>query len=255
MTKGYLTQQRNRLRPNTYKRLFCNEWTSGSENFVDATVLDACTNPDYKRGLPFSGKVAAGIDIGLKHDTSAIVLVGAVDKETLAVVDHRCFIPKAGQTLDLERTIEAAMLAYSKKYKLKIVLYDPYQAARSAKTLQKAGLRMQEYPQTNSKCVAMSETLSGLLNNQSLMLYEDRQLRQHLLNAEARESSRGWRLIKKRQSGKIDLAVSLAMACQAAQDNFLLKSTRKGHVLLPDDSSPGEQLVKYKHDIAMGIAT
>lgn len=231
-TPNYLTLQKNRLRENTFKRLHCNEWASGSENFVDSAVLDVCTNPDFKKGLPFKGRVAAGIDIGIKHDASGIVLVGAIDKSTLAVIDHRCFLPKKGQTLDLEHTVESAMLAYAKKYKLKTVFYDPYQCARTARTLQNAGLPMQEYPQTTGNTVAMSETLAGLLNNQSLMLYEDRELRQHILNAQARETPRGWRLVKKRASRKIDLAVSLAIACQAAQDNFLLRSTSPGKVFV-----------------------
>jgi len=255
VTQKYLTQQRNRLRPNTYKRLFCNEWASGAESFVDSRVLDACTNSDYKRGLSFDGKVAVGIDIGLKHDTSAIVLVGKINKDTLAVVDHKCFIPQKGLTLDLERTVEAAMLAYSKKYKIKVAFYDPFQFARSSKTLQNAGLNMQEYPQTNSNCVLMSETLAGLLNNQSLMLYPDRELRQHLLNAQAKESPRGWRLVKRNQARKIDLAVALAIAVQAAQENFLLKNLRKGKIFIEgvvndwndgEDTFSTEQFVRQR---------
>jgi hypothetical protein len=232
VTQKYLTQQRNRLRPNTYKRMFCNQWASGAECFVESSILDACTNTTFKKGLPFEGPVCAGIDIGLKHDTSAIVLVGAIDKETLAVIDHRCFIPQEGQTLDLEKTVEAAMLNYAKKYKIKAAFYDPFQFARSARTLQNFGINMQEYPQTNSNCVAMTEVLSGLLKNQYLMLYEDQQIRQHLLNAEAKESARGWRLVKKRASRKIDLAVALAIACKAAQDMLLLRNLTPGKVTI-----------------------
>lgn len=232
VTQKYLTQQRNRLRPNTYKRLFRNEWTAGSETFVDSTVLDLCTHSDFKRGLVSNWEVCCGIDIGLKHDTSAIVLVGKVSKDTLGVVDHKCFIPQKGITLDLEKTVEAAMLAFSRKYKIKSCFYDSWQFARSARTLQNAGINMVEYPQTNSNCVLMSETLAGLLNNQSLMLYQNQELRQHLLNAEAKETPRGWRLIKKKASRKIDLAVALAMACQAAQEKFLLRSTSKGKVFV-----------------------
>ena len=61
-------------------------------------------------------------------------------------------------------------------------------------------------------------------------------LRQHLLNAQAKESPRGWRLVKKRQSRKIDLAIALAIACQAAQANFLLRSTSPGKVCVGSSS-------------------
>lgn len=238
VTQKYLTQQRNRLRPNTFKRLFRNEWTAGSETFVDSEVLTACTHPDMKKGFASNWQVCCGVDIGIKHDTSAIVLVGKINKDTLAVINHKCFVPMRGQTLDLEKTVEAQMLAFNRKYNIKSCFYDPYQFARSAKTLEKAGIKMQEYPQTTGNTVAMSETLSGLLNNQSLMLYADKELRQHLLNAEAKETPRGWRLVKRKASKKIDLAIALAMACQAAQETFLLKSTAKGKVYIGGGDYP-----------------
>lgn len=220
----YLPQQKKRLRENAYLRLHENKWASGEENFCDVVVLDACTNPDLKRGAPFDGPVTVGIDIGLKHDTSAVVVVGMVDRETLATVDHRCFTPLAGQTLDLEHTVEAVMLGFHKKYEIAAVFYDPFQFARSARTLEKAGLPMAEYPQTAGNTVAMSEALSGLLNNQNLMLYEDAELREHLLNAKARETQRGWRLVKKGRAKKIDLSIALAEAVKAAQEKLLLRN-------------------------------
>lgn len=230
---AYLPQQKRRLRENAYLRLHCNQWASDLEAFIETAVLDACINSDYSRGLPFTDGVAIGIDIGLKHDTSAIAIVGAIDKETLAVIDHAVFVPPKKRVLDLEKTVEAMMLVYQKTYDISAVYYDPYQFARSAKTLQNKGIRMTEFCQTVGNTVLMSETLSGLLNNQALQLYESAELRQHLLNAQAKETQRGWRLIKRRQAGKIDLAVALAMACQAAQDTFLLR-TAAGFCFDPD---------------------
>ena len=219
---AYLPQQKRRLRENSFLRLHENKWASGEEAFVDVVVLDACTNPDMRKGSDFDGLVTVGIDIGLKHDCSAIAVVGMIDAETLAVVDHRCYVPKAGRTLDLEKTVEAVMLAYDKKYDIRTVYYDPYQFARSARTLENAGLPMQEYCQTAGNTVAMSQALSSILSNQDIMIYEDEELRDHLLKASIRETIRGWRLVKKKQSLKIDLAVALAMAVKAAQDKLLL---------------------------------
>jgi len=55
------------------------------------------------------------------------------------------------------------------------------------------------------------------------MFYEDKDVRQHLLNAKVKETPRGWRIVKSTQSAKIDMCIALAMACQAAQDNMLLR--------------------------------
>ena len=85
---------------------------------------------------------------------------------------------------------------------------------------------MLEYPQTGGNTVAMSETLSSFLSNQKLTLYDDVQIREHLLNAKAKETQRGWRIIKKRQEKKVDIAVSLAMACRAAQQELILRKNQ-----------------------------
>lgn len=231
---AYLPLQRKRLRENSYKRLHCNMWASSEEAFVDALVLDACTNLDCQRGHEFDKPVVVGVDIGLKHDSSAITLVGKIDSETLAVVDHACFVPVGGQTLDLEKTVEAMLLIYQKRYEIRAIYYDPFQFARSAKTLQGKGLRLVEYCQTVQNTVAMTECLSGLLHNQNLILYESAELRQHLLNASIKETQRGYRLVKKRQSKLIDLAVSLAMAVQGCQELLLLQ-TAAGFKVVGDD--------------------
>lgn len=220
--KTYLPQQKKRLRENSFLRLHCNIWASGLEQFIDSGILDVCTNPDYKRGLEFKGRVAVGIDIGTKHDTSGIVLVGKIDDTTLAVIDHSIFIPSGKQTLDLEKTVEMTMQFYNNRYDIAQVYYDPFQFVRSARTLQNSGLFMVEYPQTVDNLVKMAETLQGLLKTATLQLYENQELRQHLLNAQVKEHIRGWRLVKRRQSKKIDLGIALAMAVQAAQDCFLL---------------------------------
>src|SRR5581483_754543 len=46
-----------------------------------------------------------------------------------------------------------------------------------------------------------------------LRVYPDAELRQHVLNAVAVETARGWRLAKEKASRKIDAAVALSFAC------------------------------------------
>ena len=252
VTAKYLETQKLRLRENTYLRLHENQWTSSEQAFISAAVLDACTISDYSRGTVPKGRVTIGVDIGLKHDTSAIAIVGSIDDETLGLVDHAVFVPVKGQTLDLEKTVEAALLVYQKTFDIAAVFYDPYQFARSAKTMQTKGLPMREYPQTQANTVLMSETLSGLLNNQNFWLYEDADVRTHLLNAQAKETQRGYRIVKRRESQKIDLAVALAMAAQAAQESFLLKA-KADIVWVGDDAQDAEDAYDWKEIAQIGL--
>jgi len=247
VTKNYLTLQRNRLRPNSYARLHQNEWVSGTESFVSSATLDDCTH-NHRRGMAFNGKVCLGIDIGLKHDTSAIAVVGKVpDKDkSLILIDHSIFIPdaKRGRTVNLEQTVERDILRYNNKYKILSVLYDPYQFARSAATMKKAGIKMVEWPQTVGNTCEMTEALSTLLHNHLLLLYPDQVIRQHLLNARVKETQRGWRLVKGRKSRKIDLSIALSMAVLGAQQKLLLKPGKKGNVLCGGEETLFEQMVR-----------
>lgn len=260
VTQKYLTQQRNRLRPNTYARLFRNEWASGAENFVSPQILDQCTH-NHRKGMSFSGQVCAGVDVGLKHDCSAISIVGKVDDKTLILIDHKVFVPdeKRHYTIDLESTVEKALLQYNKKYNIKKIFYDPYQFQRSAAQLRQSNLKMIEFPQSQANTVEMSETLSDLLHNQRLLLYEDQEIRLHLLNAQAKECQRGWRIVKKRQGKKIDLTIALALACQAATKSFLTSSQRKGRVYIPgqdsddDDDFSLERFLQERTHAVVGI--
>lgn len=42
--------------------------------------------------------VWAGLDLGLRHDATALVVV-ARDGERIVLVDHKVFVPAAGETL------------------------------------------------------------------------------------------------------------------------------------------------------------
>lgn len=220
---GYLPQQKKRLRENAFLRLHCNQWASGLEDFIDAATVDAATNPDLQRGRKHGGPVCIGLDVGPKHDTTGVVVVGQIGDDTLGVIDHAVFVPPRGGVLDLEGTFENLIEIYQHEYNIRTVYFDPYQAIRSAQALKKKGVFMMEFPQTVPNLVKMADTLQGLLKSGGLMLYESKELRQHILNARVKEHERGWRLVKGRQSRKIDLCIALAMAVQAATDNFLLR--------------------------------
>lgn len=212
-TPEYLETQQKRLRPATYRRLHMNEWTAGQESFCTADEILACTDGAFRGGKAPQG-IYLGIDIGLKHDCSAVAGVTPED-EGVRLVDHELYVPRK-QVLKIEETVERTILELHKRYQIRKAFYDPYQFERSAQSLRAKGIRCVEYPQTVSNTVRMSETLSTLLQNQRLKLYPSAEVKAHLLNARAKETERGWRIVKSKKSKKIDLAVAMAMACQAA---------------------------------------
>jgi len=215
-SKKYLSQQRGRLRKNTYLRLHENRWTSGEEAFIDMELWDQCVDKAHKPILP-DREVAlmVGVDIGISHDTCAVVGVTKVDNK-VKLVCHRKWQPSKKNPIDLEETVEAYIQELSNDYSLEQVLYDPYQFHRSATTLQKEGINMVEYPQTSDRLISMSQNLYDLIKGGNLVLYKDKEMKSHAQKATAKETPRGWRIVKKKASHKIDLIIALSMAALGA---------------------------------------
>ncbi len=220
--EGYYAEQAATLRPGTFARQHLNLWQSGEEAFVSAEDWDACTLPELApmlqeqaRGL----RVSVGVDAATKGDCAAVVAVVKERDGRIWLLAHRIWTPRKGDPLDLEETVEAFVLSLHRRYRIARVLVDPFQMARSVQTLRKAGVSVEEYPQTSANLTAAGQNLYDLIRQRGLVAYPDEELRRHVLNAVAVESGRGWRLAKEKASRKIDGCVALSFACLDAVEH------------------------------------
>lgn len=133
---------------------------------------------------------------------------------------HRIFTPQPGAPLDLEATLETAIREYARRFRVARVRYDPWQFQRSAQALAKAGIRMEEFPQTVPNLTAMSVNLYELFQGGNLEAYPDDAIRLALQRAVALETGRGLRLTKEKAAHTIDIVVALAMAALAAVEHL-----------------------------------
>jgi phage terminase large subunit-like protein len=214
--ESYYVEQAETLRPGTYARLHLNTWQSGEEAFLTGSAWDGCVVDGLgpmlgDRSVP----IWVGIDAATKQDSAAVVAVTR-DADRVRLVAHRIWRPGKGETLDLEATVEAFVLELAGRFSVQACSFDPYQFVRSAASLRKAGVRMDELPQTSGNLTSASQTLYELVRGRRLAVYPAADLRQHVLNAVAVVSGRGWRLAKEKSSRKIDAAVALSFACLAA---------------------------------------
>jgi len=69
---------------------------------------------------------------------------------------------------------------------------------------------------TPGNCVAFSQCLFNLIKGQGISFYESEEIRLSLINCKVVYSGRGWRIVKKSGTKKIDLAIALAMASYGA---------------------------------------
>jgi phage terminase large subunit-like protein len=217
-TDQWLTEMRRSLRPNQYLRMIENRFVTSESTFIALADWDACVvselTPILKKP---SLSVCIGVDASVKHDSTAIVVVHWDNANARGrLVTHRIFQPSPSEPLDFEAAIESTLLDLNTRFRVIKVLYDPYQMMAVAQRLSRAGVPMEEYPQTVPNLTQASQNLYELIRARSLMVYPDAAIRLAISRAVAVETARGWRIVKEKQAHKIDVVVALAMACHAA---------------------------------------
>src|SRR5690242_9062381 len=91
--------------------------------------------------------VWVGVDASVRHDSSAIVAVMYKD-DVVRLVFHRIFTPSRNDPINFAHSIEATLLDLQKLFSVRKVLFDPYQMVSTAQRLAKAGVNVEEFPQT-----------------------------------------------------------------------------------------------------------
>jgi phage terminase large subunit-like protein len=179
--------------------------------------------------------VIVGVDASTKRDSTALVAV-TQDRRTsqIRIVNHRIFQPTRLMPLDFESTVEATLLDWRGRYALRGVYYDPYQMAATAQRLQRAGIRMIEYPQTPANLTAMGSNLFELIRARSILAYPNDDIHTALTHAIVKESARGLQITKEKSSHKIDVVVALAMAALAAVEGAIKVPQRIPMIPHPD---------------------
>lgn len=221
-TAAYYASQRQILRPSTFARLHENTWISNESTFITPDLWDGCVDPGHRPLLPSKHENEfVAVDIGLKSDNAAVVRVRRRGNQ-LVLAGYRLWKPTKSEPLNLEETVEAYLRETHEQNAVRLILVDPWQAARSIQTLKTAGLPIEEFPQTVANTTRMAQTMYDLLKGKNLVLFEDEELRQQAMNTVAIETPRGFRIAKEKASRKIDAIVALSMACVAALDHCQL---------------------------------
>jgi hypothetical protein len=136
--------------------------------------------------------------------------------QMVRLLNHKIFQPSPEQPLDFELTIESHLLDLKRRFQLRQVRYDPYQMVSTAQRLAKAGIPIEEFPQSNPNLTAASQNLFDLIESRALVLYPAADMRLAASRAVAIEGTRGWRIGKEKSAFKIDVIVALGIAVHAA---------------------------------------
>jgi hypothetical protein len=225
ITPEYMKQTRASERPNTYRRLWLNEWVSNESQFLPEGAWDACYSPDV-RPLQTAEKIrlVLGADASTTRDLTA--LVGTIFNHETRTTDvklvkvwkpTRGFLRKGKPTIDLAETIGAEVLRLHEAGCIDCVVYDPYQLHSLAIDWEKKGIKTIELPQSAARTEA-DQALYDAVIARTVRHYGDPTLTEHIYNAVALETPRGLRLAKEKTSLKIDASVALSMSRWGADE-------------------------------------
>ena len=210
-TKAYFAEERKTLRENQFRRLHRNEWVSNETQFITGEQWDLCIDPDH---APVMSRTAVhlGLDIGTKSDASAIAAVCFHASGKLMTAFHKIWKPTRGNPVRLDE-VKSYVKEMYKRHMVKSISADPSQAYLLIQQLRtESHIDVTEFAQTQDSGVKMGETLFSLVKDRNLIAYPSPELREHIVNAVGIETPKGVRMVKGKQSKKIDAAIALAMA-------------------------------------------
>jgi phage terminase large subunit-like protein len=222
----YHNEQRKTLRPLAFLRIHENRFTSNENAFISPDQWDACYHPDVIPMRPYDDRrIILGADASTSRDLTALVGM-YVNRETQTrdIVYCRAWKPVKSElrggrpTVDLDETVKAEIYRLWEAGNVEKCFFDPYQLHSIGLELQKAGVNMIELPQTSARVESDQAFYDAILTRQ-LRHFNHPDLNEHIRNAVAIETPRGFRLAKEKTSKKIDLSVAASMAHYGALES------------------------------------
>ena len=195
ITRDLLAEQERLLPPSAYRRLWLNCWTSGTGDALQPGDIDRAVKHRLPEINPAEYVWCAGVDLSLKKDASAVVVVGRhvggdgeyveLDTGTIdewgevnrdrrwvpgpertdkyRVAEVRLWEPRRGERVNLT-AIENAIIELNDRYQFASVAIDPWQAAMMTERLERRlniALCHQTSQQLHKQCVDLLEAFQS----------------------------------------------------------------------------------------------
>jgi hypothetical protein len=221
LDEARLAEQRRRLTPQLYARLFLNEWTAAEDRVATADDVQAALTLDGPLPpQPGVGYLIA-LDLGLKNDRTVAVVCHAVvtlDEDerpqgARIVLDRiETWQGTRDRPVDLG-AVEEWIAVASETYNRAGAVIDPWQAVGLGQRLRQRGISVEEFTFSASSVGRLASTLVQLLRGRRLDLpADDDELADELTNLRLRETAPGVLKLDHDPDRHDDRAVSLALA-------------------------------------------
>lgn len=219
-TKEYYAQEANDLLETEFNRVHRNQWGESSSAFVPMEWWDGCRSeslPPYEKLEPW----ILALDAAVEGDCFGMVAVTRRNGVVVPRYVHKWEPPKGGQieyfapkgTPDAEdRTPAGELRRLTRAHSIVKVVYDPYQLHSFCHSMaEELMVFFEEFPQQSKRLLA-DKALRDDVRDRHVAHGGDPALREHVQNANAKTEGDKLRIVKRKETLKIDLAVCLSMA-------------------------------------------
>lgn len=229
-TKEYYASEAIALTDSEFRRVHRNQWVSPTESFIPIEWWDECLGdvPPLEPGE----QVVVALDAAVSGDCFAIVGVSrryrvvttANGKKVKQYVIIPRFVrkwqPKPGRKLEYTNVRNPDDRDYPEgevrhlRRTLNVVQYpyDPYQLHHFCTTLMQKGLGWFKSFDQGGRRLLSDKGLYDLIRDKNIINDGNPDLREHLMNADAKKDNEKLRIVKRSDVLKVDLAVALSMA-------------------------------------------
>jgi hypothetical protein len=173
-----LDEQRRLLPVSAFQRLWQNRWVAEAGDALEGADIDAAVNRELANHVVIPGwHFIAALDLGLKSDATALVIVGVnIELQRVYVAGISAWRPMPGRTVSIE-AIEKEFLYRDDYYGgFILTVVDPWQAAQLCERLRAKGLNVHEYGYSAANMHDQATALLSLFREQRIELYPDADL-------------------------------------------------------------------------------
>jgi hypothetical protein len=216
LTPEDLEEARARNSNTRYLRLWQGVWVPATGDALDQADIEAAVTMPGPHLGPIDGYLyAAGLDLGVKRDHSALVIVGTKPGSgRVAVAASRSWTPIGGKVDLIE--VRDAVLEAARVFSLGAVAYDPFQAELMAQELTAAGIPTMEQKFVGGNLDMMASTLMQAFRGRTIDLYPDPELVADLRRLTIEERRFGHKLVSASdEQGHADRAIALSIILPA----------------------------------------
>jgi hypothetical protein len=230
-----LGEQRRRLLPSVYARLFENQWTEAEGRLTTLADVRACVGHAGDLARASGSSYVTSLDVGLTNDRTAAVVAHAEERPAgLTVVVDRLGVWHGGQSSPVELSaVEAWVEEACRTYGAQLV-FDPFQAAHLAQRLKARRVQVAPFTFSQASVGRLAVTMFGLLRDHCLDLPNDEALIDELAAVRLRETAPGVVRMDHSASGHDDRVIATAMAASHLLEQPFNVPTGTGATYRPD---------------------